>query len=164
MANCVKCNAELEDGVKFCTACGTNQETGEQPQAQQAQPQKQAEPDLADKIMGLNNTADTTADYDKKDIEDNKFMAILAYIGILFLIPLFAAKESKFAKFHTNQGIILCIVGVAGGIIGIIPILGTIVSAVVGLATTVLMVLGIVNVCQGKAKELPIIGKYKILK
>lgn len=163
MANCVKCNAELAEGVKFCNVCGTNQETGEQPNAQ-AQAQPKAEPDLADKIMGINNTADTTADYDQKDIEDNKFMAILAYIGILFLIPLFAAKESPFAKFHTNQGIILCIVGVAGGIIGIIPILGTIVAALVSLATTVLMVLGIVNVCQGKAKELPIIGKYKILK
>ena len=73
--------------------------------------------------MGINNTADTTADYDKKDIEDNKLMGVLAYIGLLFLIPLFAAKESKFAQFHTNQGILLCIVGVAGTFVGLIPIL-----------------------------------------
>ena len=153
MANCVKCNAELAEGAKFCPACGANQA---------AQPQ--AEPDLADKIMGINNTADTTADYDKKDIEDNKFMAILAYIGLLFLVPLFAAKESKFAQFHTNQGILLFIVGIAGGIIALLPIIGWILAPVISLATLALTILGIVNVCQGKAKELPIIGKYQILK
>ena len=153
MANCVKCNVELAEGAKFCPACGANQA---------AQPQ--AEPDLADKIMGINNTADTTADYDKKDIEDNKFMAILAYIGLLFLVPLFAAKESKFAQFHTNQGILLFIVGIAGGIIALLPIIGWILAPVISLATLALTILGIVNVCQGKAKELPIIGKYKILK
>ena len=114
--------------------------------------------------MGINNTADTTADYDKKDIEDNKLMGVLAYIGILFLVPLFAAKESKFAKFHTNQGILLFIVGVAGAIVGLLPIIGWILAPIISLATLALTILGIVNVCQGKAKELPIIGKYKILK
>ena len=156
MANCVKCNAELAEGAKFCPVCGANQA----PEA--AQPQ--AQPDLADKIMGINNTADTTADYDKKDIEDNKLMGVLAYIGILFLVPLFAAKDSKFAKFHTNQGILLFIVGVAGAIVGLLPIIGWILAPIISLATLALTILGIVNVCQGKAKELPIIGKYKILK
>ena len=153
MANCVKCNAELAEGAKFCPACGANQA---------AQPQ--AEPDLADKIMGINNTADTTADYDKKDIEDNKLMGVLAYIGLLFLVPLVAAKESQFAQFHTNQGILLFIVGIAGGIIALLPIIGWILAPVISLATLALTILGSVNVCQGKAKELPIIGKYQILK
>lgn len=156
MANCVKCNAELAEGAKFCPVCGANQA----PEAAQTQ----AQPDLADKIMNINNTADTTADYDKKDIEDNKLMGVLAYIGILVLIPLFAAKESKFARFHTNQGILCCIIGLANTIISLIPILGWLVGGVIGIALLVLQILGIVNVCQGKVKELPIIGKYKILK
>ena len=156
MANCVKCNAELAEGTKFCPACGANQA----PEAAQTQ----AQPDLADKIMGINNTADTTADYDKKDIEDNKLMAVLAYLGILFLVPLFAAKESMFAQFHTNQGIIMAIVGFANCILAMIPILGWIAAPLIGLCHLALTVLGIVNVCTGKAKELPIIGKYKILK
>ena len=110
------------------------------------------------------NTADTTADYDKKDIEDNKIMAILAYIGILFLVPLLAAKDSKFARFHASQGLILFLLGLAGALVLIIPILGWLVSALVSIATLVLMILGIINVCQGKAKELPIIGKINLLK
>jgi len=36
-------------------------------------------------------------------------MAILAYLTWLVLIPLFAAKESKFARFHCNQGIVLAV-------------------------------------------------------
>jgi hypothetical protein len=41
---------------------------------------------------------------DPQDAQDNKIMAILAYLGLLFLVPFLAAKESPFARFHTNQG------------------------------------------------------------
>ena len=36
---------------------------------------------------------------DPNDVQSNKVMAILAYFGILFLIPLLAAKESAGAYF-----------------------------------------------------------------
>ena len=42
---------------------------------------------------------------DPNDVQSNKVMAILAYFGILFLIPLLAAKESAYARYHTNQGL-----------------------------------------------------------
>ena len=35
---------------------------------------------------------------DPNDVQSNKVMAILAYFGILFLIPLLAAKESAYAR------------------------------------------------------------------
>lgn len=154
MAFCKNCGAQLEDGAKFCPSCGksTIEET------------PKTEGSFTDKVAGLNNTPDTTAQYDAKDIEDNKVMALLAYIGFLFLVPLLAAKESKFAKFHTNQGIVLFIAELILSIVAIIPILGWIVSAVGGIILFVLTILGIVNAIQGKAKELPIIGKFKILK
>jgi len=44
---------------------------------------------------------------DALDIEHNKIFAVLAYIGILFLVPLLAAPQSRFARYHTNQGIVL---------------------------------------------------------
>ncbi|MDR1116079.1 MAG: zinc ribbon domain-containing protein [Tannerella sp.] len=113
---------------------------------------------------------------DPKDVQDNKVMAILAYFGILFLVPLFAAKESPFARFHTNQGILLCIVGVVLNVaLSILMVvlafihsfLMTIVgvlSFICGLGILVLMIIGIINAAKGEAKELPVIGKYKILK
>ena len=114
------------------------------------------------------NTPDHTSEMDEKDIADNKVMAILAYIWILFLIPLFAAKESKFARFHTNQGIILFIASIAFGIVnailGLIPVVGAIISVILWICLAVFFILGIVNAVQGKAKELPFIGGIKILK
>ena len=48
---------------------------------------------------------------EQKDIEDNKFMSVLAYLGLFVLIPIFAAKDSDFARFHSNQGLVLLITG-----------------------------------------------------
>ena len=115
----------------------------------------------------LNNTPDTTAEYDPQDITENKLYAILAYIGPLVIVPLLVeqAKKSKFARFHANHGLILLIVEVIARFIGwIIPVIGTLVAFVAGIAALILAVIGIINVCNGKAKELPIIGKYKLLK
>ena len=109
------------------------------------------------------NATDSTAEYDQADINANKVMAILAYIGILVLIPLFAAKDSKFARFHTNQGLLLFIVALIAGAISKVSVIGFI-GAIVGFLCFIFAIIGIVYAAQGKAKELPFIGKYKILK
>ena len=97
-----------------------------------------------------------------EDIEKNKTMAGLAYL--LFFLPLIVCPESRFAKFHANQALILVIVSIAGSIIlGIIPVIGW-VFAVFGIATLVLGIMGLINGFGGKVKRLPIIGKYDILK
>ena len=138
---------------------------------QQAAPEQKN--DFAGKFAELNNTADTTSEFDPADIESNKIMALISYIGILVLIPIFAAKESKYARFHANQGLVLLIASAAYSIAYSIvaAILGAInlsfIASLLGLvsiAFPVLAVLGIINAVKGIAKELPIIGKFKILK
>ena len=120
--------------------------------------------DALDKVGDqFKNAADNTAEYDQADINSNKVMAILAYFGILFLIPLFAAKDSKFARFHTNQGIILFIAAIICVIIAKIPVIGF-VGTILSCLVSIFAIIGIVYAAQGKAKELPLIGKYKILK
>ena len=109
---------------------------------------------------------------DPQDAEQNKVMGILAYIGLLCLVPIFAAKESKFAQFHANQGLVLAIAEIAssvvfGSILSRIPYIGWLFGIVgwgVSVAALVFAVMGIVDVCGGKAKALPIIGTIKILK
>ena len=100
-------------------------------------------------------------------------MAILAYFGILVLVPILAAKESKFARFHANQGLILFIAGIAVWlVVSIITSVLTwrlywlisIISTVAWLLLLVLAIIGIVNAAGGKAKELPVIGSFKLLK
>ena len=112
--------------------------------------------------------------FDKDDIETNKVFAILAYI--IFLIPLLAAKESPYAKYHTNQGLVLFIaavvsiiaINILGYILGFIPILGWIVTVLIAMLfpilILVLVIIGIINAANGKAKPLPIIGNITILK
>ena len=87
------------------------------------------------------------------------------------LIPILAAKDSKYARFHANQGLILLlvsvVVGIVIGVLGAIPFIGWIFGIAGGLIeilTIVLMVLGIINAANGKAKELPLIGNITILK
>ncbi|MBQ4050702.1 MAG: hypothetical protein IJD13_03670 [Oscillospiraceae bacterium] len=93
-----------------------------------------------------------------------KLYSILAYIGILWIVGLLAAKDDVYVKYHVNQGLILFLLGVAGGIVGVIPILGTIVSVVVSVFCFVCFILGIVNAVKGEMKPLPIIGKFELIK
>ena len=169
MAFCRNCGTKIDDNAKFCPGCGqaveapaTEQiktEATEQPKAEQAQGQQN---DLSAKIANLNNTKDTTDQFDKDDIEKNKAMGLLAYI--LFFIPLLAAKDSPFARYHANQGLVLFLCGLISSVLWIIPILGWIIAPILSIVITVLAVIGIINALNGKAKELPIIGKFKILK
>ncbi|UJF35877.1 DUF4870 domain-containing protein [Paenibacillus hexagrammi] len=101
--------------------------------------------------------------HETSDIQNNKVMAIVAYI--LFFVPLLAARESKFAMYHANQGLTLFIVCVAANfILGIIPIIGWILLPIANLIIFVLAILGIVAAAQGQAKPLPIIGSFTLLK
>lgn len=160
MAFCNKCGNRLPDGANNCPKCGAPAGNAQQ-NAQNAQ-------DFVNNIM---NTADTTSQFDPQDINDNKAMAILAYLHILVLVPLLAAPNSKFARFHTNQGFTLFIFAVAAEIIctilGFIPFCGFIAWLVGGLSHLVwlaLVIIGVVNAANGKAKELPLIGKFTLLK
>ena len=102
------------------------------------------------------------AEFDPQDISSNKVMAVLSYLGILVLIPLLAAKDSKYARFHVNQGLILLICAVVSFAVSKIPGLAFI-AWILNLAILILAVIGIINAVKGQAKELPYIGKYKIL-
>jgi uncharacterized membrane protein len=113
---------------------------------------------------------------DPADVEKNKMMAILAYIGILVLVPIFAAKDSKFARYHANQGLLLFILAVACSIVlmilfaiaFVVPFLPCVVSIlwllfVIGML--VMSIMGIINAANGKMKPLPVIGTmFTILK
>ncbi|MBO4873279.1 MAG: hypothetical protein J5496_07675 [Lachnospiraceae bacterium] len=126
--------------------------------------------DFNETLRDLNNTADHTDEFDPSDIEQNKFMAILAYLSWLVLIPLFAAKGSRFARFHCNQGIVLAIAEIIAwalfGILKKIPLIGWIFGAlswILSLICLVMAVIGIINAVGGKAKDLPVIGSFRIL-
>lgn len=119
---------------------------------------------------------DITNQFAAEDIEKNKVVAGLSYFGILFFLPLVAAPDSRFGKFHANQALVLLLAGVVGAIsLGIISVvltliwwrlalLSSVLYTVFGLALTAVAIIGLVNAFQGKAKELPLISKINIIK
>ena len=191
MPFCSKCGTTVTENDKFCPKCGTPTapqqaapdaatDAAAAPVAPNVQPApgagQQNSGDFTAQVAALNNTADTTAEFDPADIASNKAMAILSYFGLLVLIPLLAAKNSRFARFHANQGLILLIAEVVGTVgrsilsmvLKYIPYIGGmlsgLVSFVISAALLALAVIGIINAAQGKAKELPVIGKLRLLK
>jgi len=93
------------------------------------------------------------------DTNNNKVMAVLCYIWILWLVPLLTdAKNDPFVKFHINQGIILTIGSAIIWILGYIPIIGGIISWAGGIALLVLAIIGIINAVNMEEKPLPVIG------
>lgn len=102
--------------------------------------------------------------FDQQDIEQNKVFAILAYLGILFLVPLIAAKESPYARYHTNQGLLLFLAGIACNVVGFIPFLGWIIAIVGNIVLLVFKIMGIINAFKGEAKPLPFFGHIEIIK
>lgn len=98
---------------------------------------------------------------------NNKLYNVLSYLN-LWLIGLLVAPNDQDVKFHVNQGIILTIGWVAAGILSFIlafiPILGWILAFAIYVFIGVLAIMGIINAAKGVQKELPLIGKIKILK
>jgi len=95
----------------------------------------------------------------KKEGGDN-IIAVLSYIGILFLIPLLAAKENKFAQYHAKQGLVLFIAEIATMFIAWIPFIGWAIGLIAWFTWITLSIIGIVNVLGGKEKPLPLIGQF----
>lgn len=175
MKYCTKCGAELTDETKFCPSCGQATEAKNENVNNDAK-KEEYQKKIEDAVTDFVNTKDETDGFDPDDINKNKALSILSYIGFLFIIPLIAAPQSKFAKFHANQGLILfiaeAVIGVASSIVTTIgyfiaSFIGGLFSAVfslVGIVSFIFMVIGIINAVQGKAKELPIIGGFRFLK
>ena len=92
------------------------------------------------------------------EIAEAKGTAWLAYLGILFLIPMLTLKENAFAKFHVKQGIMLCLYSLAIVIIGsVIPIIGWfLVLPIGGLVILVLAIMGIVKSLAGEYWKAPL--------
>lgn len=166
---CKKCGMKIVGGIQPCPACGSA--AGTVPE----RPAGKGQAGCGAKLQELFQTTDATGQFDSADIAENRMAAALAYVGLLVLVPLYAAKGSAFARYHARQGIVLIIVSAAYSIAN--GMLAAAVLAVswrlyfilritrlMGLAFPVLAVTGIVNAVNGKAKELLVIGKIRLFR
>lgn len=97
------------------------------------------------------------------DIKKNKFFAVLAYLGPLIVISFTKSKSSKYARFHCNQGIITLVMFVLSALLFLIPNIGAGIGVALIFFTLSITAIGTFNAIKGETKELPIVGKIKIL-
>ena len=102
------------------------------------------------------------------EVESGKGYAILAYLGILVLVPFFAEKNNSFVVFHAKQGLNLFILEIIGyfaaSFLGYMIHMAGLLTSVVSLASFVLSIIGIVAVVNGEKKELPIVSSIQLIK
>ncbi len=160
MKFCVHCGAKIDDDAIFCPSCGQKIE-----EQNEGNGNFNYQNNDYSQYQQQNNSQQFNAEgFDYRDVEDNKVISFLSYLGILFIIPLIAAPNSYYAKFHANQGLLLFIMEMVCGLICAIPIVGWIVGGIGEILSVVFTIMGIINALTGKAKELPIVGKYRIIK
>ena len=95
---CPKCGSEMADGSAFCTKCGASLAAGAQQGMPQGNPNPQGMP-YGNPNPQMNNgmpqqqyydPKDHTAEFNPKDISDNKVMAMLPYLmGTIGIISLY---------------------------------------------------------------------------
>ena len=103
-----------------------------------------------------------------EDIDRNRAFAIISYLWLLFIVGLIAAPNSKFAKYHANQGLVLFLAellfGFACIVLAFIPILGHLTILAGWITCIVLAIMGIINAAGGQCKPLPLIGHFELIK
>ena len=165
MAFCKNCGQQINDDAAFCPNCGTTVGNAQQPQQAPVQPQV---------VSG------------DADVQQNKGIAWLSYVGLLFLIPLFVRKTSEYCKFHVKEGANVCACELAYTIAtrillliidfptrtyyygfyfhsSIYYVFNTIFSLGF-IFFTVMSIIGIVNAATGKTVEIPLLGQIPFIK
>ncbi|MDR1431113.1 MAG: zinc-ribbon domain-containing protein [Propionibacteriaceae bacterium] len=175
MTFCGSCGTQVQDGIKFCPACGN--EVAVQVVAQPGQTSAHT-PTGAPGVQIRDEAWEA---------QEGKAMSAFAYV--LFFVPLLTGehKKNSFVRYHANQGTVLFIVTLAWGIaywilsailialffnpatwytgagwgaFGVI----TMILGLLWLVPAILCVIGIVHAVKGDRKPLPVIGKFTIIK
>lgn len=151
MKICPKCGAQMEDRAMFCANCGTNY----------SNPYATAAPVVPE--------WDHTAEFDPKDVSDNKVIAMLVYLlGVIgILIALIGSSNSPYASFHVRQSLKFVVIETLATLAAGILCWTVIVPIAAGIFAVVLWVVKIicfVSICKGEANEPVIIRSFGFLK
>lgn len=153
MKICPKCGAEVNETAAFCPNCGTA--FGDEQPARQPMYQFRVTP-----------PTDHTAEFDPKDISDNKVIAMLPYlmgfIGIV--IALLGASTSKYAGFHVRQELKIMVCGILLLVCCIVPFLGWLVAGIGAVILFIAKIVCFIDVCRGLAKEPLLVNHLGFLK
>lgn len=166
MKICPTCNMQLDDNAVFCRNCGTRVAPKEEPTGSTGyengyyQTQAPAPGPSA---------WDHSAEFEAKDVAENKLLAMLIYLtGILGIALAFLARtESDYLRFHLRQGLKFLVVEAVLAAATAVLCWTLIVPFCAAGAILVLYVLRIISffqVCGGKAVEPAILRSMNFLR
>lgn len=181
MSYCRNCGAYVPDWAENCPACDMpvkgktppkkekKQDAASGTQTRREEPRREEprrEPPRNDGGTYTYNGSrrrNYAESYDQ-DTRENRTMGYLCYLGPLLLVPLLARPNSRFLRYHCNQGLLLFIfallVSVFDGLLGI----GWLIGIAGSIATVVWLVQGLTNVSKGLRRPLSFIGEITLLK
>ena len=156
----------------------------EESEEQQEEENPKTRKEWYEKIM---HTEDHTRDYDPNDFKAHKKHCILSLFGITFWVPYAFCSNCGSARFYANQGLLILILCVISGFIeslftsmvsmACFQTVGTsaatiVVGIVLDVILTIiffaipafLVITGIKDINAGKVKDLPLIGKIRIIR
>ena len=150
MKICSNCNTTVPDDATSCHGCGaifTNPDA----------PTPPCDP------------YDHTAEFDAKDISDNKVVSMLVYLMGWFgiIIALLASHTSPYAAFHVRQALKFTVIEILAALCMALLCWTVIVPIAYGVFAVILFVVRIIcffDIRAGKAKEPPIVRGFKFLK
>ena len=150
MKICSNCNTTVSDDATSCHGCGaifTNPD----------EPTPPCDP------------YDHTAEFDAKDISDNKAASMLAHLmgPIGIIIALLVSNTSPYAAFHVRQALKFTVIEILATLFVALLCWTIIVPIAYGIFAVILLVVRIIcffDICAGKAKEPPVIRSFKFLK
>ncbi len=147
MKICPSCGAYMDDAMSFCPSCGAA---------------------VTGTPIPVYDPYDHTAEYDAKDISDNKAYCMLVYLAGLFgvIIALLASADSPYIRFNVRQYVkifvcqtLVIIIGAGLWFTLILPVAAGICSFIF----SVLRIICFVRICKGQAREVPILCKVEVL-
>ncbi len=195
MKFCPSCGAQAADDAVFCGECsaqfpvyqqaapqnnqnfntqqGGYQQQGSYQQQGGYQQQGSYQPQGGYQQGGyqqqpMYNPYDHTAEFDPKDISDNKVISMLVYLlgAVGIIIALLSQNNSAYVAFHLRQALKIVAVQVITTIFAALTsilILPLIAAPIVMLVLLVVKIICFFQICQGKAIEAPIIRNLKFL-
>lgn len=133
-------------------------------------------------VVFMSSTKDYTDTFSLEEIESGKALSIVSYL--VPLVPFILSKKNNYVRFHTLNGmnilftylIFLIIKRTLSYIFGtpcdlvsglkyiILPISLRIFFALINMIFSFIVLYGVLNVCNNKAKEIPVISKIKLFK
>lgn len=189
---CPNCSKVVKKDDMFCRSCGEAlQEESKKKEKKKSTGVNQDEifNKIGDNLEKILDTEDTSKDYTKKDVNDNKGLAFISYFGPLALIPYFYNKGSKYVKYHAIQGMNLLVLWIGyfifANILYLVKVTKTCTDYfpglftsctkvtpwwiklpvdIIGLTLFAISIIGAFYALTGVAKKLPLVDKVNVFK